>query len=122
MNIVPYHGTPILEVMVANQDVGFVRTGQRVNIKLSAFPSERFGHVKGMVTHISADATEIAADSWGFSIRIEPESAYLKTADVQHKLRPGMTARVDIITGSRTLISYFFAPIIKTLEDSLGER
>ena len=122
MNIVPYHGTPILEVMVANQDVGFVRTGQRVNIKLSAFPSERFGHVKGMVTHISADATEIAANSWGFSIRIEPESAYLKTADVQHKLRPGMTARVDIITGSRTLISYFFAPIIKTLEDSLGER
>jgi len=33
-----------------------------------------------------------------------------------------MTATVDVVTGERRLISYFFAPIVETVQMSLGER
>jgi hemolysin D len=33
-----------------------------------------------------------------------------------------MTATIDVITGWRRLISYFFEPVLKALQDSFGER
>jgi len=33
-----------------------------------------------------------------------------------------MTAAVDITTDKRRLISYFFAPIVDTMQGALGER
>ena len=55
-------------------------------------------------------------------VRIKPDTPYLQTAVAKYQLRSGMTSTVDIITGKRNLISYFFAPILKTIQDSMGER
>ena len=33
-----------------------------------------------------------------------------------------MTAKIDVITDERRIISYFFAPIVETVQDALSER
>jgi multidrug efflux pump subunit AcrA (membrane-fusion protein) len=47
MVIVPKGGTLIGEVKILNKDVGFVKEGQRVAVKLEAFPFTRYGTVPG---------------------------------------------------------------------------
>lgn len=122
MRIVPSDQRFEIEAVFPNRDVGFMEEWQTANVKLEAFPSERFGYVVGTVINVSADAVEIAPETFGFNVRIAPETPYLETSSNSYALRPGMTTTVDVITGKRRLISFFFAPIVKVLQESLGER
>lgn len=122
MRIVPSSARLEFEARFSNRDVGFLTLGQHANIKLDAFPPERFGVVKGQITNISADAVEDDAGELRFFVRVTPESTVLSTAQGDFPLSAGMTAQLDAITGDRKLISYFFAPILRTVQDSLGER
>lgn len=122
MRIVPNDSQPEIEAVFSNVDVGFLEIGQQANIKLDAFPAERFGFVRGRLYQVSADSQEVADGQWGFTVRITPDKPYLETPTAQYELRAGMSATVDVITGERSLISYFFAPILRTISDSLGER
>lgn len=58
VTIVP-QGTPlVVEAMVSNADIGFVRPGQPVEIKLDAFPFEQYGTLHGTVAWVSPDAED----------------------------------------------------------------
>lgn len=122
LRIVPEDQEFEIEAIFPNADVGFLEVGQKANIKLDAYPSERFGVLRGMVSNVSADAIEVENNVFGFVIRVKPETLKLETISSSYAVQPGMTSTVDIITGNRRLISYFFAPIVKTVRESLGER
>jgi hypothetical protein len=48
------HPEPLkAEVLIDNKDVGFVRVGQAVHVKLAAFEFQKYGMLAGTVTLIS---------------------------------------------------------------------
>ena len=51
---------------------------------------------------------------WGERFSGRPE------ADLE--IQPGMTAMVEIRTGSNTVLHYLTKPVVKTLSEALGER
>ena len=122
LRIVPEDQAYEIEAVFPNTDVGFLEVGQKANIKLDAYPSERFGALRGKVANVSADAIEVADGTFGFTIRVTPETTYLENLGTVHAIQPGMTSVVDVITGDRRVISYFFAPIVKVVQESMGER
>ena len=122
LQIVPVDTEIEIEGIFPNSDVGFLKVGQQANIKLDAYPSERFGFLKGRVIDIAADSTKNEAGQWGYVVRIAPESRYLKVGKDRLPIRPGMTATIDVTTDKRRLITYFFAPIVRTIQDAMGER
>ncbi len=122
LRIVPADQAFEVEAVFPNIDVGFLEVGQNANVKLDAYPSERFGALGGVVSNVSADSIEVGENAFGFVVRIAPDSPRLETAGASYAVQPGMTAVVDVITGERRLISYFFAPIVKVVQESLGER
>lgn len=122
MTIVPSDGGLEVEAYFSNQDSGFLHVGQEARIRLAAFPAERFGAIRARVLEVSANSVERQPGRWDYVVRLQPETGYLDTPAGRKPLRPGMTAAVDVITGERTLISYFFAPIVDQLSKSLGER
>jgi hemolysin D len=122
MRIVPTDVAVEVVGTFSNQDIGFLEVGQTVNIGLEAYPSERFGFAVGQVSDIAADSVEIADGRWGYTIRVEPQEMSLSVGDRMFEMRPGMTATLDVTTDERRLISYFFAPIVATVQDALGER
>ncbi len=122
LRIVPTDVQIEIEGTFSNQDVGFLEVGQTANVGLDAYPAERFGFVQGEVTDIAADSTKITDGQWGYVLRISPNNASLKAGGKLFPLRPGMTASIDVVTDNRSLISYFFAPIIQTMQEALGER
>lgn len=122
LRVVPEGQAYEIEAVFPNTDVGFLEIGQNANVKLDAYPAERFGSLRGHVGNVSADAIKIRENSFGFVVRVVPEAPFLETPASQYRLQPGMTAVVDVITGDRRVISYFFAPILKVVQESLGER
>ncbi|EJT04961.1 HlyD family type I secretion periplasmic adaptor subunit [Rhizobium sp. CCGE 510] len=123
MTIVP-QDTPLeLEALFDNSDIGFLRPGQRAYVKLAAFPAERFGTIAAEVTGVGADARQGAAQTnWVYAVRLKLDKPAIQVDGQPIRLASGMTASVDIVTGERRLISYFFSPLIKTFQDSLHER
>lgn len=122
LRIVPEDQEFEVEAIFPNADVGFLKVGQKANIKLDAYPSERFGVLRGEVSNVSADAIEIDSNVFGFVVRVKPKTLKLESVSSSYLIQPGMTSTVDIVTGSRRLVSYFFAPIVKVVQESLGER
>ncbi|WP_299410528.1 HlyD family type I secretion periplasmic adaptor subunit [uncultured Roseobacter sp.] len=122
LRIVPTDVEVEIEGTFPNQDIGFMQIGQQANIRLDAYPSERFGPVRGTVSDIAADSTEVAEGEWGFVVRVTPDKAFIETSSDRFLLRPGMTATIDVTTDKRRIISYFFAPIVRTIQNAMGER
>ncbi|MCR4268898.1 HlyD family type I secretion periplasmic adaptor subunit [Nitratireductor sp. ZSWI3] len=122
MRIVPDGGALEVEAVFPNQDSGFLHGGQAARIKLDAFPAERFGSVSAKVLEVSADSVETQPGRWEFVVRLRPEADFLESPAGRFPLRPGMTASIDAITGDRTLLSYFIAPLVEQFGSSLGER
>lgn len=122
LRIVPTEIAVEIEGTFSNSDIGFLAEGQQANIRLDAYPSERFGFLKGSVTDIAADSTEVADRQWAYIVRITPDQAFLSAGSDHFSLRPGMTTTIDVTTAERRIISYFFAPILRTLQDAMGER
>jgi hypothetical protein len=58
MTLVPEGDDMLAEIWVSNEDVGFVRPGQDVKLKMVAFQFQKYGMVEGKVRQVSADATE----------------------------------------------------------------
>lgn len=122
LRVVPTEIAVEIEGTFSNSDIGFLAVGQQANIRLDAFPSERFGFLRARVTDIAADSAEVADKQWAYIVRITPDQAFLSAGNDSYSLRPGMTATIDVTTDKRRIISYFFAPILRTIQDAMGER
>lgn len=121
-SIVPSDSKLVMRVSFANSEVGFLQEGQKALIGLEAYPSERFGMLAGQLSRIAQDASKNEQDEWGFEADISLEGSIGTTEGKSLPVKVGMTGRVDVVTGQRQLISYFFAPIVDVVNQALGER
>jgi hemolysin D len=146
MTIVPPDAPLEIEAMILNQDIGFVRVGQPVIIKVDAFPFTRYGTIDGTVTKISADAVDMRnapnLSEAAATVRPQgapssssgnrPEMAFpatisfaRRTIDLdgtEIKLSPGMTVTVEIQTGRRRIIDYILSPLREMASKTAHER
>lgn len=123
MSIVPNDDRIEIEAFFDNRDIGFIEKGQRAFVKLDAFPAERYGIVHGTVVNVGADARgDVTPGKWVYAVRLQLDRNSIQVLERNLRFAPGMTATIDIITGRRRLISYFFEPIIKAFQDGLRER
>lgn len=123
LSIVPIEEHIELDTFFDNRDVGFLEIGQKAYVKLDAFPAERFGVVGGQVTSIGADARHNGANSqWVYAVRLRLDQDHLRLENKTISFVSGMTATVDVITGERRLLSYFFEPITKVIQNGMKER
>lgn len=122
MRILPTSRGLELEGRFSTKDAGSIVVGQRANIHIDAFPSERFGVLKATISYKSLDSVRTDDGGWAYVVRATPDHSYLDANGRRIELLPGMTARVDAVTDQRRIISYFFAPVLSAFENSLQER
>ena len=123
VEIVPEDSRMVIEVNVVPQDIGFIRRGQRALIKFSAYDYSIFGPMDGSVDVVGSDAIETGrSDETAFMVKLVMAGPYIGTNGAKLPIIPGMQAQVDIVTGKRTLMGYFFSPFSKALDTSFRER
>src|SRR5690606_41520364 len=72
MKLVPTGGALVVEARVQNRDIGYVRVGQPVKVKVHAYDFLRHGTLAGQVEQIDADAVvdpETGALTYGILVR-----------------------------------------------------
>ncbi|QKN83270.1 HlyD family type I secretion periplasmic adaptor subunit [Scandinavium goeteborgense] len=121
LKIVPDNEILSAEVMVNNQDVGFLRPEQNVTLKIDTFDFTRYGWVNGTLRKISADATEDKNQGLIYKATIELSQKYLIIDGREMALEPGMQVTAEVKTGRRTILSYLLSPVMEALE-SVGKQ
>ncbi len=122
MVVVPSAGSLVAEVKLLNKDVGFVRTGQPVAIKIEAFPFTRYGTIPGRVIGIGSDAVEDEKLGLIYNARIALKRSAIDRDGEVIRLTPGMVATADIRTGRRTIGSYLLSPVDEARLEAGRER
>ncbi len=121
MELLPLGPRVLVEARVKPADIGFVRVGQVVEIKLSAYEYTVYGGLKGKVYSISPDAlgdTDQAATSEGTYYRamVQADGATLQAGGKALPVLPGMTGQVEIRTGQRSVLGFMLRPMLKSQE------
>ncbi|MEY3703097.1 MAG: hypothetical protein RLZZ561_717 [Pseudomonadota bacterium] len=122
LNIVPAQDTVEAEVRVAASDVGHVRIGQSVRVKVSAFDFLRYGAIDGKVVMLSANSTVTDKGEVFYKTLISLDRAELAKANGAGKIQSGMTLEADIITDRQSVLSYLLRPIYAAFSGGFGER
>lgn len=122
MVIVPSSAAIEVEARILNKDVGFVRIGQEASVKLEAFSFTRYGPVPGRGRAISSDAVQDKELGLVYVATILLDRATIEADGRRHVLSPGLTATVDIRTGTRSILSYLLSPLQTTVAQAGRER
>jgi len=122
MAVVPNQESLEVEATVLNKDIGFVRPGQPVTLKVESFPYTRYGYLEGIVETVSHDAAQDEQLGLVFPARVRLQRADLMVDGVKVALTPGMSLSAEIKTGKRRLIDYVFSPLQKHGGEAFRER
>ena len=78
MKLVPTGGGLVVEARVQNRDIGYVRVGQPVKVKVHAYDFLRYGSLVGQIEQIDADAVvdpKTGALTYGIMVRTDERRA-----------------------------------------------
>lgn len=122
MDLVPLDDTLVVEAKVKPQDVAFLRPGQEVMVKVSAYDFSIYGGLEGKLESISADTIEDKRGEHFYIVKVRTQ----KNAIVYHNeslpIIPGMVVTADILIGKKTVLDYLLKPILKAKQNALRER
>lgn len=121
VEIVPEGATLVVDASVRNKDIGFVKVGQSVVIKIDTYSFQRYGYLNGTVESISPDA--INDEKQGLVYKMKVVINNEKTSkDNTIKVEPGMSVTAEITTGKRRIIEFFLDPLMTHTDTSLEVR
>lgn len=129
ITLVPIDCEIELEAEIPAKDIGKVKVGDSVRVKLNAFPFQKHGTLSGTIRNISEDTFQkdnvrqenekIAAGAY-YRARI-PLNGKLRNIHSTFRLIPGMEAQAEIKVGVRRVIEYIIHPLIKSLDEAIRE-
>ena len=105
--------------------------GQKVRVKLQAYPFQKYGMLEGKVSLIGADssandpqkAAAMGQSPQSYKALVELDTQTLKSsAGEVLKLAPGMVVQAEIHQGRRTVLAYLLSPVQKVAQESGRER
>lgn len=146
MVIVPRNAGIRVEAYVANTDIGFVKPGQRVTLKVTTFDFRRYGAIEGTVSHIGKDAVTTGTQAGApaptsidgapataqstragpagpvFKALIKLDQTHMEIEGRKIELLPGMSSEASFILGSQRLIEYLLQPLRGYRQDAFREK
>jgi HlyD family secretion protein len=115
------------EAKVSPRDVGFIRAGDPVKIKLDAFNFIEHGMVDGTVRWISEgafsvdDDTGAAAPQPFYKVRVALTDVALRDVPDSFRLIPGMTLTADVHIGTRSVLMYIVNGVLRGANEAMRE-
>ena len=122
MEIVPAGGELLAEVKISPNDIGHIKVGYPVIVKITSYDFSRYGAINGTVTGLSATTFANQHGQTFYKGMITLEKNYVGNTPGQNLILPGMIVNADIITGEKSLLAYFLKPIYKALNSAFRER
>ncbi|MBI1423087.1 MAG: HlyD family type I secretion periplasmic adaptor subunit [Gammaproteobacteria bacterium] len=122
IEIVPLEDTLLIEARISPADIAFIHPGQEVLVKFTAYDFAIYGGLQGRIENISADVIEDDKSESYYKIMVKTDKNQLGSGKEPLPVIPGMSVRLDIITGKKTILAYLLKPVLRAKEKALRER
>jgi len=120
IEIVPLEDALLLEAKVQPRDIAFLRPGQPVMVKFTAYDFSIYGGLDGTLEHIGADSVTDEKGNAFYTVRVRTNKPGFGDANLP--IIPGMVAEVDILTGKKSVLAYLIKPVLRAKSVALTER
>jgi hemolysin D len=123
--LVPLDAPVEADVNVSARDIGFIKIGDPVQLKLDAYRFMQHGTAKGVIKTISegsftTDDNNTPIEPY-FKVRVTIKEVHLRNVPPDFRLIPGMTLAGDIMVGRRTILSYLVEGGLRTGSEAMRE-
>ncbi|WP_290890271.1 HlyD family efflux transporter periplasmic adaptor subunit [Fischerella sp.] len=117
LKIVPNESL-VAQVFITNRDIGFVKEGMKVDVRIDSFPFSEFGDVKGKLTWIGSDALppDEIYPFYRFPAKVVLERQSLVINGREVNLQSGMSVSTNIKLRKRSVASIFTDMFTKRIE------
>ena len=122
LEIVPTGTDLIVETKVDPKDIADIIIGQDVKISLTAYDPAKFGRIDGEVIGVSADAiSDQQTGQQYYLVDVSINGTLYETDGNEVVILPGMVASIDVLSGKRTILDYFWQPMARTKDKAFRE-
>lgn len=123
--LVPLDAPLEADVIISTSDIGFIKVGDPVRIKLDAYRFLQHGTAKGVIKTISegsftTDENNTPVPAY-FKVGVAIKEVGLHNVPADFRLIPGMTLTGDILVGRRTILSYLIEGGLRTGSEAMRE-
>ena len=122
MTVVPYNAPLVIKATVLNKDIGFVKDGMPVSVKIDTFDFQKYGILKGTVRNVSKHSTEDEKLGPVYEVFINPIDTTMLVEGRQVRINSGMSLTAEIKVSKRRIIEFFIYPLIKYLDEGIKVR
>jgi HlyD family secretion protein len=125
VTLVPDGADLYVDAKVSSRDIGYIKLGDTVRIKLESYPFQRFGTVSGVLTVISPDSMPLKEGDerselvYPVQVKLNADRADLARRGI--RIKPGLGASAEIKTGRRSIAAYLLDPVLRITDESLRE-
>ena len=104
----------VARIFITNQDIGFVRVGQKVQVRVDAFPYNEFGDVKGSISKIGSDVLppDQTYNFFRFPVTVDMKRNFLDYKGKKLRLVSGMSVTANITLRQRPVIAIFTGRVL----------
>lgn len=118
LSIVPRDESLQAELYVPTRAIGFVETGQSVQLRYQAFPHEQFGFYEGTVEAVSEtvlspnDLPELGGlNEPVYRLTVSLAQQHARAYGKDYPLQPGMVLQADVAGREKTLVQWLLDPL-----------
>lgn len=122
LEIVPMDEQMVVEAKISTTDIGHVRVGQPVQIKVHSYDFVRYGMVGGTLSAVSPTTFIDKFNKTFYRARIVLQQPFVGSNPQANLILPGMTVEADIRTGEKSVMDYLLKPIHVAASSALQER
>ena len=122
LEIVPTGSDLMVETKIDPKDIADIAIGQEVKISLTAYNPQTYGRLDGAVINISADAiSNSESGEQYYIVDVKITGTLYENDGSEVVILPGMVAMIDVLSGKRTVLDYFWQPIANTKDKALRD-
>jgi hemolysin D len=122
MAIVPIDAPLIIKASVLNKDIGFIKEGMPVLIKIDTFDFQKYGTLNGTIRNIAKHSTEDEKLGPVYEVFISPLETSIMVEGRMVSITSGMSLTAEIKVGKRRIIEFFVYPLIKYMDEGIKVR
>jgi HlyD family secretion protein/adhesin transport system membrane fusion protein len=120
--IVPQDQLLKVDARISPRDVGHIRPGQTVAVKVESYSFSTYGAIGGRVERIAASTTTDPDGALYYKAVIALDQGYAGMESGRNLLQSGMTVQAEIVTGERSILQHLVEPVHAALASALHER
>lgn len=116
--ITPVEDKLVIEAKIKTSDRAQIWSNQKVSIEITAYDFSKYGLLEGRVVSISPDSTEDKLGNRYYVLKIKADKLGF---DENSQILPGMVAKINILTGKKSVLRYLIKPLKDIAQNSFRE-